>query len=370
MFKFFHKPSKTEILKQYWGDYKQYIVACVIGVVVVLAVGAFLIKGGSSHEITQDATPIDSDQIDDAGLSVNPEFASPLTGVECDRYNERPYAVMLSSDTVARPLSGIAEADVVVEMPVVQGGITRMMAVFVCDVPNKIGSIRSARNDFIPVAASLDVVYAHWGGEKQALDKLNKGILDNLNGLLLENITFERDLSIPRPHNGFTGHDKMETQSEKYGYNLEYSGPTYPHIQGESQHDENSILSIGYGVGSNVSYTYNPSTNKYARVRGGRAEIDKLTSQQVQTDNVVILVTNMRHDYEQYNKVDVTGSGDLYLAQNGVIVEGRWTKAETPLESKIFFYDENGDQIPFVAGKLWIQYVDKSTRITWAGERI
>ena len=370
MFNFFHKHSRTDILKQYWVDYKQYIVACTIGLAVVLVVGAFVIKGGSSQPIIPDTPPIADNQTDDAGIPSNPALAHPLTGVECDRYDQRPYAVMLSSDAVVRPLSGIAAADIVVEMPVVQGGITRMMAVFVCDVPDEIGSIRSARNDFIPVAASLDVIYAHWGGEKQALTRLNNKVLDNLNGLVLEGTTFYRKSGVAPPHNGFTNYERMQQQAERFGYETTYNGPTYLHIQGEQQHDQESVLSIGYGLGSNVSYTYNPFTNKYARLRGGRAEMDRLTYQQVQTDNVAILVTNMRHDYEQYNKVDITGSGDLYLAQNGVIVKGRWTKAQTPLESEIFFYDENGSQIPFVTGKVWIQYVDKSTGVKWAGEAI
>lgn len=370
---FFHKPSKIDALKHYWVDYKRYIIACVVGAIVLIIASVFLIKG-DSYEITQDTTPSTNNQdndSDDNRIIDNPESTHPLTGVECDRYDKRAFGVMVSSDAVVRPLSGIAVADIVVEMPVVQGGITRMMAVFVCEVPDEIGSIRSARNDFIPVAASLDVIYAHWGGEKLALQKLNNKVLDNLNGLVLDGTTYYRKSNVPRPHNGFTNYERMKKQSERYKYDLEYNnGPSYPHIQGESQNNQESTLSIGYGVGSNVSYVYNPSTNTYARSRGGTAEMDRLTSKQVHTDNVAILVTNMRHDYEQYNKVDVAGSGDLYLAQNGVIVKGRWTKAQTPLESKIFFYDENGDEIPLVAGKLWVQYVDKNTSVKWAGEAI
>ena len=368
MLNFFRKPSKTTVLFQYWEHYKKYIIAISTATIIVVIASVFLLKG-DSYEITPPVAT-NQDNQDDGNVVYNQDSAHPLTGVECDRKDQRPFAVMLSSDAVVRPLSGIAAADIVVEMPVIQGGITRMMAVFVCDVPDDIGSIRSARNDFIPIAGSLNVIYAHWGGEKQALAKLNNKALDNLNGLVLDGTTFYRKSGIAPPHNGFTNYKNMQAKSQALGYNLTYTGPEYPHIQGNSQHDETSTLSIGYGYGSNVSYAYNPSTNQYARSRGGKAEIDRLSGQQTQTDNVAILVTNMRHDYEQYNKVDIAGSGDLYLAQNGVIVKGRWTKAQTPLESKIFFYDDNGDEIPFVAGKMWIQYVDKNTSVKWAGEDV
>src|SRR3989344_5606412 len=111
-----------------------------------------------------------------------------LTGLVCDNYAKRPIAVMMASDPIARPLSGIGQADIVVEMPVTPNGITRMMAVFQCASSfdsaqgklAEIGSIRSAREDFLPLVASFRALYAHWGGEREALNKLNNRILDNI----------------------------------------------------------------------------------------------------------------------------------------------------------------------------------------------
>ncbi len=108
---------------------------------------------------------------------------SLITGLDCPGADVRPVAVMLASDPEARPLSGISQADMVFEMPVDPTGITRFMAVFQCEKPKEIGSIRSARNDFIPLAASLKTIYAHWGGEQGALEKLDNHIIDTLNAL-------------------------------------------------------------------------------------------------------------------------------------------------------------------------------------------
>ena len=90
------------------------------------------------------------------------EFSeNPLTGQKCARGNKRPMAVMFAVDTVARPLYGISKADVAVEMPALTNGITRLMALFSCEEPGEIGSIRSARHDFLPFAMSFDAIYAH-----------------------------------------------------------------------------------------------------------------------------------------------------------------------------------------------------------------
>src|SRR3989344_6469508 len=71
------------------------------------------------------------------------------TPVACSQ-NARPFAVMLSSDKEARPLSGISQADIVFEMPVLDIGFTRIMAVYKCAYPKEVGSIRSSRMDFVP----------------------------------------------------------------------------------------------------------------------------------------------------------------------------------------------------------------------------
>ena len=63
---------------------------------------------------------------------------NPITGVVCENYNRRPIAVMMANDPVARPLSGISSADLIIEMSVVTGSITRTLAFFACGNPLEI----------------------------------------------------------------------------------------------------------------------------------------------------------------------------------------------------------------------------------------
>jgi len=117
---------------------------------------------------------------------------SLISGIKCDGAKNRSFAVMMAGDLEAWPLSGISEADLVIEMPVVTGGITRYLAIFNCNEPQEIGSIRSARHDFIPLAMGFDAILAHWGGSHFALDKLNNKIMDNINALYLDGSVFYR----------------------------------------------------------------------------------------------------------------------------------------------------------------------------------
>ncbi|MCI0479693.1 DUF3048 domain-containing protein, partial [Candidatus Uhrbacteria bacterium] len=81
----------------------------------------------------------------------------------------QPYAVMVENAPDARPLSGPATADLVIEAPV-EGGITRLMLVFdATSTAEQIGPVRSARPYFVEWAAAIGAVYAHCGGSPDGL---------------------------------------------------------------------------------------------------------------------------------------------------------------------------------------------------------
>ena len=69
--------------------------------------------------------------------------AWPLTGVPADAVADRPaLAVKIENSVDARPQTGLTAADMVWEQ-VVEGGITRFVAVYHSDLPPEIGPVRS-----------------------------------------------------------------------------------------------------------------------------------------------------------------------------------------------------------------------------------
>ena len=70
----------------------------------------------------------------------------------------RPVAVMINNVQAACPQAGIANAGVMYEAPV-EGGITRMMAIFEdYDNLEKIGPVRSCRDYYIFYASGFDAI--------------------------------------------------------------------------------------------------------------------------------------------------------------------------------------------------------------------
>ena len=81
----------------------------------------------------------------------------------------RNIAVMINNiRTVWGYQSGLQDAYLVYEM-IVEGGYTRLMAVYKDKMPERIGSVRSARPYYLDYALENDALYIHFGGSDQAL---------------------------------------------------------------------------------------------------------------------------------------------------------------------------------------------------------
>lgn len=338
----------------------KYIIS---GVVLILALGSglFLVLQKKANFETNPVDIKNEAQINGESETESSGPLSPISGIPCENGERRPFAVMLSGDAITRPLSGIGQADLVFEMTVVENSITRLMAVYVCSSPSQIGSVRSARQDFIPLADGLDAIYAHWGGSHFALDKLKTGIIDNMDALPNPYNIFYRQSGIEAPHNGFTSMTRLSNGAQKLGYRTSSEFTGYLHLSDQeifSHGKESKILTIDYAGPYKVAYHYDPETNSYWRWRGNEKEIDKNTKTQVSAKNVLIMRA-LSHVLEgQYNEVQVEGQGQAEYYLNGQASNGTWKKNAKDPKSKLTFYDVKGNEIKFVPGSIWVEIVD------------
>jgi hypothetical protein len=243
----------------------------------------------------------------------------------------------------------------VFEMPVTPNGITRMMAVFQCTIPKEIGSIRSARQDFIPLAQGLDTVLAHWGGERDTLDALNSHVIDNIDAMKYEGTTFYRIASIPRPHNGFTTVKLLQERAEQLDYRSSTSMAPYLHSTEKPKRTLDTsadTVTVAWPQGNDVRFSYDQKKNTYLRWRGGQPEIDKTTGAQVQASVVVVMNTDASFLYDQYISVRTIGQGTATVWQNGQRIDALWKKPTAT--SMLTFTDSKGAAIPLAPGTIWV----------------
>lgn len=330
--------------KKIWG----------IGVGVLVVLAAFLFGfGGKEIDISNPAPAPDGFR---GGASTEKQKSS-IAGLECEDYNARSVAVMMSSDEEARPLSGIGEAEMVFEMPVVDTGFTRMMAVYQCNQPPEIGSVRSSRMDFVPLALGLNAVYAHFGGEREVLQELRSGIIDNIDGLRYDGEYYYRKKSIARPHNAFTTSDLIAKISLKLGYDTDGS---VEYLHGDDKSKGDLSPPPVFNKEFEVVWAYNKGSNSYFRSRANKPEIDKNNNKRVEAKNVVIMKTTWTPINKDYIRVNTVGSGEAAVYKNGEVIAGTWKKVNDKV--KLYFYDKKGEEIKFVPGAIWIEIITNKSR--------
>lgn len=279
-----------------------------------------------------------------------------FTGEPCQNASRRPLALMLAGDEEARPLSGISAADMVIEIPVSIDSITRYLAFYQCQMPKEIGSVRSARSFFIGLAKGYGAIFAHWGGEKDALHALRNGVIDNLDALPNPFNAFWRKKGIPMPHDGFTSYENLFAASEKLHYDLNVQAKNFFTFKenAEASTNSHSIITITYPGKFQVSYHYDPDQNIYLRFKGGTKEMDVLTGRQIGVKNVVVLKTTIYPSYSQYNEVELEGKeGELEAFIGGRAYNGKWTKEG--FQNPLLFFDTSGKPLAFEPGTIWVQ---------------
>ncbi|MCA9365119.1 MAG: DUF3048 domain-containing protein [Candidatus Moranbacteria bacterium] len=372
---------------------KQKVVYIAVGVLVILFVVYFAFGRGMLRknrvepiEVTPDGrTPV-------AQQIVNDGPVSPISGLSCENWNRRPLAVMQPSDVPARPVAGFSEADMVIEMPVITSSVTRLMGVYVCNTPPEVGSMRSARHDFIHLAKGLDAIFAPWGRSESHTDTdpvglaqgiLNRGEIDNINcnqdaGISATrcstNPCFRKEGMDRGVDSGFGNPADFYTCAEELGYRLTNEFGGYPH-QAESSVDsrpEGGRLRVAYGGSFAVDYDYNRESNSYDRIWGGVIDKDRNNGQRISPKNIAVLFARSEQIEGQYNNVqlgdpwyDDTDTGEAYYYFNGQELRGTWKKDKGSIDSKLFFYDNGGQEVKFVPGQIWVSILEPGQSLKW-----
>lgn len=323
-------------------------ISFIIGGLLVIVSGTFAVFSHRSFEVGNDTSAF-------IKKSSTPKVKSTITGTDCINPTDRSVAVMVSSDPEARPLSGIGQADIVFEMPVTPGGVTRMMAVFQCESPREIGSVRSARLDFVPLVQGLGSLYAHFGGEHTVLDELDRGIVDNINGLRYDGTIYYRKLEIARPHNAFTNLELIKKAATQLKYTATTTTPGYPHETTARPTQTPTQPPQIYANAFTVNWRYDANQNAYLRTRNNRAEVDKNTGDQVAVKNLAVLKTkSISMGTKDYIRIITVGSGSATIYKNGQAITGTWEK-QSPT-AKLYFYDADHREIPLTPGNIWVEY--------------
>ena len=332
----------------------------IIGVVIVLLSIAYIIfvSIDMNNNVIDDDTNKESETVNEDNNETKPVFN--IVDVNSD---SRPIAVMINNLNAARPYhSGLQDAYIVYEM-IVEGGITRMMALFKDQDTARIGSVRSSRHYYLDYALENDAIYVHYGWSPQAQEDISKLGVNNINGLYDDAFWRDNTLNVDYEHTAFTSISKIMNVAKKKNYSLTSNRDLLLNYSSEeidlSEMDGNisaSSVNIKYSNYVTTSYVYNPNEKVYYRSVNDEPHKDYVTKKQYFAKNVIIAYMNSSNivsDSKGRQNLDNVGSGNGYYITDGKAVPITWTK-NSRKEQTVYKY-KNGEEIVVNDGNTFIQ---------------
>ncbi len=301
---------------------------------------------------------------------------NPFTGlpVNADISKNRPYAIMINNISVAQPQLGISKADMIYEI-LVEGGITRMMAVFQ-DVSNagEIGSIRSARPYFVDIALGLDAIYIHAGGSPDAYIELAATDIFHLDGVngKKQDIFFrdpDRLKKMSSEHTLVTTDELILKYLPTYKVNLEHkdgysSNMTFSDNAAPTGSLTASSITAHFSTSKTTTFTYSPETELYNISQYKKDYVDGNDNTLVSVKNILILRTDIdviSGDNKGRIDVDVTGSGTGTFFCGGKYASIKWSRAKNADQFKFTLVD--GKALVFGRGKTYVCILSESDKM-------
>ena len=335
---------------------KKILVFLGIILIVAASIGS-LIFFGNNRSLNKD----DSKNKKEPDVELNVDQPKSIKIVDVDS-KTRPYAVMINNISAARPYhSGLQDAMIVYEM-IVEGGITRMMAVFKDQTTARIGSVRSSRHYFLDYALENDAIYVHYGWSPQAKRDISKLKVNNINGITESATDFWRVKDKSAPHNAVTSTKNILNIAQNKGYSTTSNKKSVLNyvsddVELDGDEQEANSFSIKYSDYNTASYTYNAETKRYLRYTRGIKQVDWNTNEDVTVKNIIItFVKNTTLD-DGENKgrqtLDNVGTRDGYYITNGKAIKIKCEKKSRTEQT--VYKDLNGNEIKVNDGNTFIQ---------------
>ena len=352
---------------------KNVVIILVIIALIAVAVGIFFIyKNNSNKQVTEKLnTP--TNQVE---TQIPEEPAKTIINIF--NGSSRPIAFMIDNNTNAQPHASINSAYIVYEI-IVEGGETRLMALFKGVTADQVGPIRSARHYFLDYAMENDAIYAHLGMSPQAEKDFSVFKINNINGQAYDTGKARTETSLywrvthkKAPHNAYTNTTSIYKIAQDKGYAVASTKESVLNyvadevtLEAEDSMIANTIT-IPYASNHKVEYKYDSTTQRYTRYSKNKKMSDETTGEDITTKNIIITFAKnyTLNDGENKGRQDVVTVGELdgYYITNGKAIPIKCIKTERSAQTT--YVDLAGNEINVNDGNTWVNICPINANVT------
>ena len=304
---------------------------------------------------------------------VIPTYLNPLTGemtlTDPEAVGKKPVAITINNIYVAQKVQcGLDQADVVFETEV-EGGITRLLAVF-ADVSKvqKLGTVRSLRVVFADIAAGMNALLFYHGIDEDYCSPHLKSLGINSHQIGAKSDSFREKNGLAYEHRLYTSGELLDGVIEGKKKWTTEGTTSWLNFSKDSAKvapaDTKAVnIKVPFSGTTTTQFIYDETEQKYARARKDVEYVDALSGKRELFTNVFILETTITNYDDGYHRKVALEGGNGYYASAGGIVPIKWTKGDSKDNFK--FTLEDGTPLTVNQGNSYICIKSKSKKVSF-----
>ncbi|MDO5382768.1 MAG: DUF3048 domain-containing protein [Eubacteriales bacterium] len=370
------------------------IVGVLVLVFVIGAVLCFAFTGRNKHyqEEGQEETSTEVEEV------TQPKSTTVYVDNKVDIINvnskTRPFAVSINNTPVAVQVqTGLNRAYIVYEIPT-EGYTCRLLALYKIEdkevsmeadenlvgsgnVSNSdviVGTVRSARHNFLDFCFESDAIFVHFGASTWAEEDEAKTGINWINGFYNDEYYWRiNPESLATEHTAYTSIARLKRAAKEKGFKTESDNAdntvllNYNVSDADLSKKSDAVscfkVTIPYSDYQYTTFVYDGESGNYLRYANGEACIDHETKEQCNTRNII--VQKITHTFMSDNycwDLKTVGSGEGYYITKGYAVPIKWSK-NSRTEKTVYTYMD-GTEIDVSDGRTYIEVSDMGTTVT------
>lgn len=276
-------------------------------------------------------------------------------------------AVKIDDTSLARPQIGLEDADVVY-IEQVEGGLTRLAAIFSSFIPQNIGPVRSARISDIDILSQYGkVIFAYSGAQRKMLTVIANSNLWDYGAQRSSPTIYTRDESRPSPYHMVLRADLLLEKAAADERDVAIS-KSVGWSFGEAPVGGVAIDSVAVQwPASKYEATWSKAEKRWLLSNSGIANFAASGKQLGPTTFVIQSVQMSDSIYRSadgsYTPLSETvGTGTGYILRDGRSFKANWSRPAA--ESGTTWTLADGSKINFAAGSIWVALTDRQPEFT------
>jgi hypothetical protein len=294
-----------------------------------------------------------------------PTAIAPLRGttVPVGSLDHASIAAKIDNLPAARPQVGLESADLVYQ-ELVEGGLTRYVAVWQSAIPALLGPVRSIRPMDPDIVSPLGGIICYSGGQQRFIDLMRKTPVYNaIHGQADTASTFFRTPTKAAPHNVLVKaqellaqHASIPAPAQQFDFSPGVSSST-----AAKDGTPTAVVNYAFSGVTNGSWTWDAPKGEFLRSQGSGPDLDGAGAQ-LSATNVVVVRVNVTND-QGVPKTILIGSGEAWISSGGGTVHATWSKASAT--DPIHLVDGAGATVRLAPGNTWIELVPSAGSVSF-----